>query len=301
MDFYISLSGKVLKRTSDDRFQVFNTVLEEDSARNLLKLFKNNDELTREDGDTTLKNLIESMTRLALAQVNIAEDEEKDKDTVVTEDTIEDTVVNEDINDVHKETYNIHFHNSLLIGDKKEYKYPLYILKPPRIPVLKLGEDNSAQVQQFYNENSGSELALFSHENVYEILYNSTSKSVDLEAMIKSLKGDNLKLSDLTDDQVQDFQIDWIGLQEIFDELIESKVPSKKVEKLKELQTKITSVNPQMNSDLLLPILTHVVINVDRGHLISRELEFIEKYSDNSCLTGLDCYILTSTVRGIAM
>lgn len=233
-------------------------------------------------GNEPLKNLIESMIRLA--QVNIEN---------------------------HHETidYEIYFQNSVIIGAKKEF--PLFILKEKKsdIPVItadfitKLKESIEIEakvevVQDFYKSHpnlEAAELETILFSQVYELLHDS-SNTLDFEKMVKLLREEGLELSDLTD-LIKDFPVDLAILEQTFTELLESKEPIMKLKKLSELQLKIAADNYEINADLLLPLLTLVIVKLERGHLIVGEVEFIERYAHDQSLSGLNGYILTGTVR----
>lgn len=279
-NFFISLNGKVLNFTKDGQIEIILGTLEENSAKNLIKLFTSEsiDSATNSPNDP-LRSLVESLIRLGQSQIGV--EKRSDEGTC----------------------YDIYFQSSVVIGGKREY--PLYIIKNEnseidelleKLKSLKSFDEKSNVLHEFYSlkcpENDSIEKEIFTNENVYESLYEPVE---NVEKMMKSLKADGLKLSDLSAEKNGYEAVDMKNLQIIFYELISTKFPSEKLSKLVKFHSSLTH-KQESNADVLLPLLTFALINLERGHDVGGQLKFIERFAHPINLNGINNYILTSTV-----
>lgn len=284
-NFFISLSGKVLNFTKEEKIEISFGVLEENSAKNLMKLFNSEsiNSATNSPNDP-LSSLVESLVRLG--QISCIEKSGSG-----------------DNSDCY--CYDVYFQSSVVIGGKREY--PLYILRSENtsenVEIVELlkklkgptnFDEKSNVLNDFYiknyQETAEAENFIFKEENIYESLYETDER---IENMMKSLKRDGLKLSDLSTEEIE--EIDLKELENIFNEMILTKIPSEKLSKLVKFHSNLTK-KPETNADVLLPLLTHVLINLERGHEVVGQVKFIERYAHPINWTGINNYILTSTV-----
>jgi hypothetical protein len=286
-NFFISLTGKVLKFTEGDKISISSRVLEENSAKNLMKLFtcESISSATNSPNDP-LRSLVESLVRLG--QIGIEKQIELER--------------NNDSHHEHHQTriYEIYFQNSVIIGGKKEY--PLYIIKAENLELEELlnslensssFDEKSNILQEFYLKNldDSIELEIFNQPKIYESFLEPME---NIEKMIKSLKSDGIKLKDLTSEDQED--VDLKDIEIIFNEILSTKIPTEKLANLVKLHSTLTQKQPATNADILLPLLTYALIYLENGHEIGGQVKFIERFIHPNSLTGLNNYILTSTV-----
>lgn len=281
-NFFISLSGKVLHFKSEEEIEFLYQVLEENSARNLMKLFTSEAIESATTGpNDPLGSLIESLVRLG---------------QIAIEKRTEEGQI----------SHSVYFQSSVVIGGKREY--PLFIIKTEGIKVevtelldqlrnLNSFDGKSQVLNDFYLNNSPEsdkiEFLIFNESNnIYEVLYEAPVEQV--EKMMKTLKADGLKLKDLLYEG-ETSEIDFKKLESVFNEMISTKIPSTKLKKLVEFHSILTQ-KPETNADVLLPLLTYVLINMESGHVIGAQVKFIERFAHPINLQGLNNYILTSTV-----
>ena len=285
-NLFVSLSGNILtfsQSTQFTQFKLKSKILDESSSANLVKLFARAQE---EVDNEPLRNLIESVMRLA--QVNITDNNENDSD-----DTL---------HTLH--TYSVYFQSSVVINGKREY--PLYILASADtidhdlislISKLSLSSsinEKSGLIHDFYSSHSEEfDSKIFNNEQICALLIDS-----EHVAHKNIIINDDLILefTGLTAEQVEN-----INLQEyeaIFDEMVKEPTPKGKLNKLVILHSKLTESSAEpVNADLLLPLLTFVLIKC--GKDINEQVKFIERFARECDLSGLNGYILTSTVRYI--
>lgn len=275
-NLFISLSGNILSISNSTQFKLKSKILDESSSANLVKLFTRAQE---EVDNEPLWNLIESVMRLA--QVNIT-DSDNDSDETL-------------------HTYSVYFQSSVVINGKREY--PLYILASADtidhdlislISKLSLSSsiiEKSCLIHDFYSSHSEEfDSKIFNNEQICALLINNES---------------SLKNTELNHDLILEFtgltteQVEKLNLQEyeaIFDEMVKEPTPKGKLNKLVLLHSKLTeSSDEPVNADLLLPLLTFVLIKC--GKDINEQVKFIERFARECDLSGLNGYILTSTVR----
>lgn len=289
-NFFISLTGKVLnfskKEDEETKIEISSGVLEENSAKNLMKLFtcESINSATNSPNDP-LRSLVESLVRLG--EISIKEKDNSDNEHDDKHDK----------NSYNTSVYEIYFQSSVVIGGKKEY--PLYILKTGNFELFESlkncsnFDEKSNVLQEFYLKNENSvELEIFNHPKIYESLYEPME---NIEKMIKSLKSDGIKLCDLASEDQDD--LDLKDLENIFDQLISTKIPSEKLSNLVKFHSSLTRKQQEINADILLPLLTYAFIYLENGHEIGGQVKFIERFAHPNNLTGLNNYILTSTVN----
>lgn len=279
---FVSLSGRLLK-LAETSIIVHESFLEENSSKNLVKLFTADSISSATlSTDDPLKSLIESLMKLA--QVNLDKAREA--------------------GDGDGKEVEVYFQGSVVIGGKREHA--LYILKTQNIDCGELFrklkeckslEDKSHLIKAFYLDHSQYdpkclEEAIFCSD-IYESLLEEDVD--DLEKMIESLKTEGLELNDLSTD-LKDLSLNFQELDTTFQKMLQSKLPSEKLSILAEFHAQLTKNKSDINADALLPLLTHVVMNLKGGHCISKEIKFIERFTHPSFLTGYNNYILTSTV-----
>ena len=280
-NLFISLSGNILTFSQSAQFTQFklkSKILDESSSANLVKLFARAQE---EMNNEPLRNLIESVMRLA--QVNITDNGNDSDDTL--------------------HTYNVYFQSSVVINGKREY--PLYILASADtfdhdlislISKLSLSSsinEKSGLIHDFYSIHSEEfDSKIFNNEQICALLINKEPGLINTELDHESI----LKFTGLTTEQVEN-----LNLQEyeaIFDEMVKEPTPKGKLNKLVLLHSKLTESSAEpVNADLLLPLLTFVLIKC--GKDINEQVKFIERFARECDLSGLNGYILTSTVRDI--
>lgn len=284
-NFYISLAGKVLAYKSKEEIEILCQVLEENSAKNLMKLFTSETIESATNGpNDPLASLIESLVRLGQISIDKCNEDGQSPQNI----------------------HSVYFQSSVVIGGKREY--PFYIIKNEEIKV-EMSElleqlkslnsfDGKAQVlNDFYIQNCPEsdeiEFSIFNESNkIYELLYEPPVEQ--FEKMMKTLKADGLKLKYLLNEGEKS-EIDFKRLEMIFNEMILTKIPSKKLKILVEFHSQLTQ-KPETNADVLLPLLTYVLINLEAGHEIGSQVKFIERFAHPINLQGLNNYILTSTV-----
>lgn len=275
---FVSLSGNLLKIT-DSSIKVHDRFLEDQSSRNLIKLFTSESiNSATLSADDPLKNLVDSLARLA--QVNLGDNGRE---------------------------LDIYFQSSIVIGGKREHS--LYILKQEHEMISSVelfkklkgcgtADEKSHCIKEFYRENGlidpeTLETAIFSDSAIYGSFFEDEPE--DLEKMMAGLKSEGgLMVSDLN---MKDFPLNFQELNTIFHSFLNSKPPSKKLSILTSLHAHLTRNSNEINADTLLPLLTHVIVNLEEGHLVAKEIRFIERFAHPASLTGLNNYILTSTVH----
>lgn len=306
-NFFISLTGNVLNFTKEEEIEISLGVLEENSAKNLMKLFtcESISSATSSPNDP-LSNLVESLVRLG--QVSIEKGREVNEEDRNPNNYNRSDGYNCNSSSRHNTIHEIYFQSSVVIGGKKEY--PLYIIKNGKIELeelsielknLKNFEEKSNLLQEFYlkkdPENSSIELEIFKGKNgVYEALFEPIE---NVEKMMKSLKADGLKLSDLDEFNDQEIDFDLKILEMIFNEMISTKIPSEKLSKLLKFHSSLTR-KQEATADSLLPLLTYALICLENGHEIAGQVKFIERFVHPINLNGLNNYILTSTVLNLS-
>ena len=296
---FISLSGNVISLSNENDFTVKSKILEESSSTNLVKLFAKIQNVDNEP----LKDLIESLMRLA--QVNMNESASNN--------------YTEHAHAHAHDTCSVYFQSSVIINGKREY--PLYILKSNEslhdgntfvikelienltlIPTPSINEKINL-IHDFYSKHSEAfDSEIFSIEQVYKSLRQTDEEyEEELGKIIKFAKMDHesiLKFIGLTLEQVE--KINFKEFEEIFDEMMKERTPKRKLDQLVRIHSKLTeSSDSPVNADILLPLLTFVIIktlNESGDGNISGEIRFIERFGRESDLSGMNGYIVTSTV-----
>lgn len=263
-NFFISLTGKVLNFSKKEKIEISLGVLEENSAKNLMKLFTFDsiNSATNSPNDP-LRSLVESLVRLGKIGIEKLESEKRNKDNDIKDDIDNSNHINLDIG-----VYEIYFQCSVVVGGKKEF--PLYILKTENFELEKLFDslktcsnfdEKSNFLQGFYlNYEASIELEIFKKPKFYELLYEPIES---IEKMIKSLRSDGIRLSDLVSEYQED--LDLKDLENIFSQILSTKIPSEKLSNLVKFQSSLTQKQQETNADILLPLLTYALIYLENG------------------------------------
>lgn len=275
-EHFISLSGNLMQ-IEEDYLVLERGVLEENSSKNLIKLFTAEAiEAALSSPNDPLRNLVESL--VLLAQVNLSKKEE---------------------GGCSGERLEIYFTSSVLIGGKVEY--PLYILDKRRFEgkavVLEAKSiDEAAElVHQYYETyEKADETEIFVDSRIFDHLAGISKESELFDKMIKSLRESGLQLKDLSE-EIIDVPLDEINddFAETMKKIKSSLTPSEKLIHLAEFYSKLSSRTVAINADILLPLLTALLVRSGDGNLID-QLRFIEKFVHPSKLTGANNYMLTS-------
>lgn len=333
-DYFISLTGNILQLKNEIELNLIGTILDPNSSNNLLSLFidpeksssLSTEDLSNSNSNSAARNLLDSLACQARLHLDSNLNEEPLK-TKKFEIYFQSSVIIG-----NKREYPVYIAKS----DDEMVLDKVAELDNEIIDKLTDSNVNypikSQAIHSYYSDHPQInpeilESQIFSNAKIYESLFEKSIDLDELEGIVKNLRGTGLKLSDLLEDPLPmneghkskiienqstdnnhetkaniDIALDFNDLNKCLLEIFTARTPHSKSFHLLNFHSSLTSQFTtkhalNVNADTLLPLLTYVLVQLERGYEILPEIRFVERYAHTTSISGIRGYVLTNIVN----
>ena len=329
-EYFISLTGNILQLKNEIELNLIGTILDPNSSNNLLSLFIDPEKLSSLPDDSssnsTARNLLNSLACQARLHLDLNSNEGEPLKAKNFEIYFQSSVIIG-----NKQEYPVYIvkRDDEMVMDK--------VAELDREFIDKLTDSNvnytikSQAIHSFYSAHPQIdpevlESQIFSIPKIYESLFEKSIDLDELEGIVKNLRGTGLKLSDLLEDPLPmdqghkckvienqsstnndhetktSIDIDFNDLNKCLLEIFDARTPHSKSLHLLNFHSSLTSQFTakhalHVNADTLLPLLTYVLVQLERGYEILPEIRFLERYAHTTSISGIRGYVLTNIVN----